>query len=179
MDYKKLFNLMHPDFFKQSRFETYSESNIYSELILDLRNPLPEQIEQELPFPEEITFGEYHGELSKIQEAVAKVDSEWGQYFTGKNRIFCAFDNDKIAAFCIFDDWGINEGLHIGGPGCVGTVPEYRKKGIGLEMVRQATTILHAEGFDISWIHYTHLADWYSKLGYETILKWNCKGFIS
>lgn len=178
LDYQKLFNIMHPDFFKQPRFQTISENIVYSELIMDLKSEMPQEILQPLPCPEEITFGEYKGELSKIQEAVAKVDDDWGQYFTGKNRIFCAFDNDKIAAFCIFDDWGINDSLHIGGPGCVGTVPDYRKKGIGLEMVRQATNILRQEGFDISWIHYTHLADWYSKLGYKTILKWNCKGFF-
>ena len=58
------------------------------------------------------------------------------------------------------------------------TIPEYRKKGIGLEMVRRATMLLKEENFDISWIHYTHLRHWYEKLGYLTILEWNSKGFL-
>ena len=99
-------------------------------------------------------------------------------YFNGRNRVFCAFDRDEIASFCILEDWGNREGFRFGGPGCVGTVPEYRKQGIGLEMVRRATNVLIEDGFDISWIHYTHLPQWYEKLGYQTILQWNCKGII-
>ena len=77
------------------------------------------------------------------------------------------------------DDWGMHDGLRISGPGCVGTVPAYRKKGIGLEMVRRATIMLKEEGFDLSWIHYTHIGPWYEKLGYRTVLRWNGKGFIT
>lgn len=37
---------------------------------------------------------------------------------------------------------------------------------------------LKRDGFDLSWIHYTHLEKWYMKLGYEPVLHWNCKGFL-
>ncbi len=67
----------------------------------------------------------------------------------------------------------------LAGPGCVGTLPQYRKQGIGLEMVRRATLLLKAEGFDLSWIHYTHLERWYGKLGYKTVLRWNREGLIT
>ena len=66
----------------------------------------------------------------------------------------------------------------IGGPGCVGTLPEYRGRGIGLSMVRNVTKILQDEFYDYSYIHYTYETDWYSKLGYKTFLKWNCKGIV-
>ena len=69
-------------------------------------------------------------------------------------------------------------GLNIGGPGCVGTIPEYRRRGIGLEMVRLATEILRNDGFDLSWIHYTHLEHWYMKLGYKPVLKWNSSSIL-
>lgn len=72
-----------------------------------------------------------------------------------------------------------DDGIHIGGPGCVGTIPEYRRRGIGLEMIRRATEILRKDGYDLSWIHYTPLERWYSKLGYRAILRWNCRGFVS
>ena len=38
--------------------------------------------------------------------------------------------------------------------------------------------ILKRDGFDLSWIHFTHLEKWYMKLGYEPVLHWNCKGFV-
>ena len=89
-----------------------------------------------------------------------------------------AFDGEKIASFCVLEDIGVIDGMRIGAPGCVGTVPEYRRRGIGLEMVRRATETLRREGYDISWIHFTHLAGWYSKLGYSTVLRWNRGGFL-
>ncbi|SDB65108.1 GNAT family N-acetyltransferase [Butyrivibrio sp. INlla16] len=85
---------------------------------------------------------------------------------------------DYVAAFCILSDFGTHDNLKVGGPGCVGTIPKYRKKGIGLEMVRRATNILKKEKYDISWIHYTHIENWYKKLGYETVLKWNADGIV-
>jgi len=41
--------------------------------------------------------------------------------------------------------------LKIGGPGYVGTFPEYRDKGIGLTMVKKATQILKDEAYDYSY----------------------------
>ena len=64
----------------------------------------------------------------------------------------------------------------IGGPGCVGTLPEFRNKGIGLTMVRNVTQILKAEGYDYSYIHFTGIAQWYEKLGYKTCVRWNKNG---
>ena len=59
-----------------------------------------------------------------------------------------------------------------------GVTPEYRNKGVGLVMVRDVTSILKEEGYDISYIHYTGVAPWYRKLGYRTVLKWNKHGFL-
>ena len=59
------------------------------------------------------------------------------------------------------------------------TDPAYRRRGIGLEMVRRATGILKEKGYDISYIHYTGVAHWYAKLGYQTVLRWNGNGFLN
>jgi predicted N-acetyltransferase YhbS len=91
---------------------------------------------------------------------------------------FLCVDKDEVVAFCILSDLGMQDNLKIGGPGCVGTIPKYREKGIGLEMVRRATVLLKKEKYDISWIHYTHIENWYKKLGYETVLKWNSDGIV-
>ena len=45
-------------------------------------------------------------------------------------------------------------------------------------MVRLATNVLKEDGFDISWVHYTHLEHWYEKLGYHTVLRWNSSGIL-
>ena len=174
MNYQQLFDSMYPGFFPKTGMP---EDLIFTELAMDLHQDKP----REVPFvcPEGLCFGEYHGETGVLREAVGQVDEDWVQYFNDNTPVFCAFDRDQIAAFCILSDWGAHQGLRIGGPGCVGTIPEYRKKGIGLEMVRQATELLGEKGIDLSWIHYTHLERWYQKLGYQTVLKWNCKGMIT
>ncbi|MBO4292581.1 MAG: GNAT family N-acetyltransferase [Lachnospiraceae bacterium] len=68
-------------------------------------------------------------------------------------------NGDSLIAFCILQDYGYHQGYRICAPGCVGTIPEYRRQGIGLGMVQNATQ---------------HIKE----LGYETVLRWNCKGFL-
>ncbi len=177
MDFVKLFDSMNPGFFDQTDIKSMPEDQVYAELIMDLRRASPKPVPY--PCPDDISFGEYHGEIEKLKEAVGRVDKEWVRYFREESRVFCAFDGDIIASFCILEGWGRQGDLLISGPGCVGTLPEYRKKGIGLEMVQRATNVLKKEGFDISWIHYTHLWQWYEKLGYQVVLRWNCNGLLN
>lgn len=176
MDYTELFNSMHPDFFREEGIRALSGDWVFTELVMDLRKASPSVTPPDCH--NEISFGEYHGELSALRNAVRSVDEDWVQYFNEGERFFCAFDGEMIAAFCSLSDMGRFHGLHIGGPGCVGTVPEFRRRGIGLEMVRLATETLRQDGFDLSWIHYTHLANWYMKLGYQPVLRWNKDGIL-
>ena len=176
MNYKIMFDSMFPGFFNDEGIKNLPEESILAELVMDLRSETPAPLPY--PCPDNISFGVYHGKIERLNKAVGRVDEEWIRYFGGKNRAFCAFEKDRIASFCILEDWGIQDGLRVGGPGCVGTVPEYRKRGIGLETVRRATNLLSEERFDLSWIHYTHILHWYEKLGYQTVLSWNCKGIF-
>ena len=93
--------------------------------------------------------------------------------------MLCGYINGKIAAFCLVEDMGEHtidgKAVRIGGPGCVGTLPRYRNRGIGLMMVKMATQILKDEGYAYSYIHYTGVGPWYRKLGYETLLTWTKK----
>ena len=176
MNYRKLFNKLHPNFFEEENIRTLPRDWVFTELVMDLRGDLPNMTPTH--FRNGITFGKYQGELAVLRNAVAQVDEDWVQYFTEQCQYFCAFDNEKIIAFCSLADMGWFQGVHIGGPGCVGTIPEYRERGIGLEMVRLATETLRRDGFDLSWIHYTHLAHWYMKLGYQPVLRWNSGGIL-
>ncbi len=177
MNYKELFNSMHKDFFQQKSIRSLPKDWIFTELAMDLRGALPNITPSDCP--KGISFGEYQGELPPLLSAVRRVDEDWAQYFREGDRFYCVFDGETVAAFCCLGDLGRFRGLRIGGPGCVGTVPEYRRQGIGSEMVRLATETLRRDGFDLSWIHYTHLAHWYMKLGYKPVLRWNGGGFLS
>lgn len=176
MDYTELFNCLYPGFFREESICALPGDWVFTELVMDMRGDLPDAAPSQCP--NGITFGEYHGELAALREAVAQVDEDWVRYFTQGCRYYCALDGDKIVAFCGLTDMGRFQSLHIGGPGCVGTIPEYRERGIGLEMVRLATEALRRDGFDLSWIHYTHLARWYMKLGYQPVLRWNSGGIL-
>ncbi len=124
--------------------------------------------------PEKVTFGFYEGEIEGLHHAVTAVEEDWVQYFDAGGRFYCGFANGEIASFCIvgYDEDCViaNDKARIGSVGCVGTVPKYRKQGIGLYMVALATWELKAAGCDKGFIHYTALEKWYGKLGYQSFL---------
>ncbi len=172
----ELFNSMYPNFFESVK--NLPEDAVYEEMLLPLGD---RNFTYKNDFGEDISFGFYNGEADVLREAIEKVDKDWVQFFDG-GRVYCGYCGGKIASFCLVDDMGEHDvngrTFKVGGPGCVGTVPEFRRKGIGLVMVARVTEILADEGFDVSYIHYTGVADWYAKLGYMTFAKWGKNGFI-
>ena len=179
-DYETLFGEMHPGFFEREYIRSIDEGEIYEEMILPLKAFDPDVYRK--TFDSDISFGIFQGSMDELHAAVNQVIPDWVKLYDGKHRTYCGFVNGKIASFCMIEDMGEHplEGrkLKIGGPGCVGTVPEYRNRGLGLVMVRDVTRILKEEGYDLSYIHYTGVAPWYAKLGYKTILKWNKHGIL-
>lgn len=175
-----LFQSMHPGFFESEDIQNIPEEWIYDEMVLSLDRFDPCKYDRKLDG--NITFGYYQGDLSEIKKAVERVDQDWPQYYTKEQRIYCGYIDGKIASFCMIADLGIHNingrTVKVGGPGCVGTIPEYRDRGIGLTMVKHVTQILKEEGYDYSYIHYTGDAPWYEKLGYETLFRWTGKGGI-
>ena len=176
MRYDELFHSMHPGFFEEDSIRALPKEDVFSEQLLDLKDFSVEAVIVDCP--ENITFGFAQNAHDRLIEAVAQVDEDWVQYFDEDSLVFCAFDGERIVSFCMLDDMGWHEGLHISGPGCVGTIPAYRGQGIALRMVQLATDYLKQQGFHTSYIHYTHIDHWYAKLGYETIVKWNRDGIV-
>lgn len=176
LDYKDYFNHLFPGFFERDSIKNLPEENIAEEMIMDLHAFSAD--DHPLSCPGHITFGMYTGEIETLREAVREVDESWPQYFNEGDPIYCAFDGEKVVSFCQLSDFGVYGEWKVGGPGCVGTIPSYRRQGIGLKMIQNATAILKADGYDISHIHYTGVAPWYAHLGYQTVLKWNCNGFV-
>ena len=178
-DYAALFERMFPHFFEADYVRSVPDDSVCCEMMLDLH---AFTAVEPIGVPAGVTFGFYQGDTAPLQEAVGQVDDGWVRYYRRGDHAFCAFLDGRVASFCIVDEMGefdfAGRRVKIGGPGCVGTVPEFRRKGIGLYMVRLATAILKVRGFDYGYIHYTAVAPWYAKLGYETVLRWNGKGIL-
>lgn len=176
LNYADLFSTLQPGFFQQEHIRSLPAEQVFEEQIIDLHTWQPGQ--SELPCPAGITFGFYQGDIAALHAAVRQVEDDWVEYFNEGDRVYCAFDGDQVVSFCLLDQFGQYADLRIGAPGCVGTIPAYRKQGIGLKMVQNATAILKEEGYDLSYIHYTAVGHWYARLGYQTILRWNSQGIV-
>ena len=176
-DYRAIFDQLHPGFFEEERIRSIPAEEVLTELALDLKT-FPAAEQPPVQCPEGITFGVYQGRMEDLQRIVRTVEEGWVPYYNGENRAFCAFDGDQVVSFCLLEAMGEWQGLRIGGPGCVGTLPERRGQSTGLRMVQLATQLLQQEGYDLSWIHYTHIDHWYRKLGYVPVLRWNAKGIM-
>lgn len=149
----------------------YSLSGDYTEMELVLK----EYTAPQYVAPENADFRFYNGDIQSIRSAVAEVDEEWVQYFDENGCFFCCFVDNELASFCII---GEDErcllsdgGSKIGSIGCVGTVLRFRRKGLGLYMVALGAEWLKSKGCDSVFIHYTHLYNWYGKLGAEVFLR--------
>jgi len=177
---KDLFFELHPDFFEQDYVKNMDSDEVFEEMVLELKDFFEDEVE--IPIPKGITFGFWNKSVKDpiMQKAIKDVEEDWLEFFNedSDEKIFCAFDGNKIASFCALGPFGTYKGLKIAGPGCVGTVPEYRRKGIGLKMVQKATQILKDQGYDISYIHWTTFVKWYGRLGYKTIVRWNREGIV-
>lgn len=175
-----LMNSIQPGFFKQERIQKLNKEWVYEEMLLPLET-FDEGIYQK-ELDESVTFGYYEGDLEVLKETVGKVSKGWVENYNGKNRVYCGYINGKVVSFCIIENNGTHEVngkmAKLGGPGCVGTLPEYRRSGIGLTMIKRVTQILKEEGYDYGYVHYTGVAPWYGKLGYQTFAKWNSEGVI-
>lgn len=179
-DYISLLDCMYPNFFERENIRNLPDQWICDEMIIHLNKFEPNIYDRKLD--DSISFGYYNGDLDELKEAVGKVVQYWAQSYNGKHRAYCGYIDGKVASFCLIEDMGVcnisGREIKIGGPGCVGTLPEYRNKGIGLTMVKNVTQILKDEGYDYSYIHFTGVAPWYKKLGYKTTIKWNKNGVM-
>ncbi len=177
----ELFGYMHPGFFEPENCGDIPEGVIFREMILPLHGGFLREYEKLLSA--DVSFGFYEGSISAIKDAVAAIDDGWAELYDEESRVYCGFVSGKHVSFCLLDSMGEyrigGRTIKIGGPGCVGTLPEYRGRGTGLAMVERATKILRDEGYDISYIHYTAVSDWYARLGYRTVLEWDRNGIIA
>lgn len=86
MNYTELFHSMHPGFFQEEGICAMPRDWVFTELVMDLRGDLPNVTP--LDCPNEIVFGEYHGEIAALRDAVRQVDEDWVQYFKERHLSF-------------------------------------------------------------------------------------------
>lgn len=176
----ELFHRMHPGFFEREYIKSLPEDEIYEEMLLPLDGF--DGAGYDKAFDGSVSFGFFEGDREELLRAVGEVEDGWVKYYTEGSRAYCGYIDGRVASFCLVEDMGRHEVagrvLRIGGPGCVGTLPCFRHRGIGLVTVKRATQILKDEGFDLSYIHYTAVAPWYARLGYETLLRWSGRGIL-
>jgi len=179
-DYIALLDSMYLGFFDRENIRNLPDEWICDEMLLALEEFDPNIYDKELD--DTVSFGVYDGNLEELREKVGKVVQNWTQSYNGTYRAYCGYVKGRVVSFCLIEDKGVHningKTLKIGGPGCVGTLPEYRNRGIGLTMIRNVTQILKEEGFDYSYIHFTGVADWYAKLGYKSTVRWNKNGIL-
>lgn len=107
-----------------------------------------------------------------------QVGEGWAASINEDTCVFCAFCDGRIAAFC-FVSTDVQCILKAGGSGavggirCVGTLPEFRGRGVGLRMVDLATLYLKNQGCSRVYIDYTLIDKWYAKLGYEDFARFS------
>ncbi|MBH1941509.1 GNAT family N-acetyltransferase [Mobilitalea sibirica] len=152
----------------------YTANNGCLEMVMQLKNYNLEHLNIEL-YPKNISF-EYWTKKDKTEllKAVKEVEEDWVTYFEYDLPIYVAMEHGTCVGFTIlsFDDTTLcsNGYNKVGMFGCVGVIPSKRSCGIGLAMVAHGTNELRKNGCDESYIHYTYLDKWYSKLGYQPIL---------
>lgn len=150
----------------------FCDDGIFAEMSLDLEN----YSSKTLPITN-VDFKLYTGNANEIREIVSLVDENWCKYFNENTPVFCGYIDEQIVSFCILNtnaDCIISRsGIKVGSIGCVGTVPKYRGRGIGLRMVDLATLMLKNENCNKAYISYTHIDSWYEKLGYHTFARFS------
>lgn len=149
-------------------------SDCYYEMKLDLSG-----FENSFNSPDGIKFDYYKGSPEKLRSAVAAVDDEWIQFFSDETPVYCGFKDGEPVSFCMVDTDSVNllsDGKNkVASIGCVGTLPQYRRQGIGLYMFASAAAQCREKGCDSVFIHYTPYDRWYGKLGAVPVLKvWKC-----
>ena len=110
MYYTEMFQTLQPGFFEKEYIRELPEDEIYDEQIIDLHAWQPGE---PVACPGHITFGYYQGDIETLQAAVREVDEDWVQWFGKTDRVFCAFDGDKVVSFCLLDSFGEADGIFI------------------------------------------------------------------
>ena len=133
----------------------------------------------DIPKPENVTYRlAKDSDKEDLLKAVQITEPGWTDLYKDcDDDVLLAVCDNKIVAFEMINENGgvftSEKNIKHGCIGCVGTIPEYRRKGIGLDMTAYAVQRLRALGCDKVQLLYLVLDKWYGKLGfYITSTQW-------
>jgi beta-N-acetylhexosaminidase len=109
-------------------------------------------------FPNWYQFFELAAKAKRFQEILLVRDSH-------NSIIGTALSSSQSSAKTVLWQELIDQGC--GTIGCLGVAEPARERGVGLSIADQATELLKNRGFNLSYLGWTWLVDWYGKLGYK------------
>jgi len=162
------------DTFSHRFFEKrgYTALNGCLGMYLDLENDQTADYEQKYICSPGIKFMFCQKEMhSKLIEAVASVEPKWTAKYSDCSRAFIALEGDEIASFMLINDdshtLATSEDSRTGQPEYLGTVPKFRNRHIGTNMLLKGIDIMRRSGCTEVYIDYTSEDTWYSRIGFE------------
>ena len=122
------------------------------------------------PCPEEIAFRTMPVN-DAVLDAVAMVDGTWRKTYESTDEdVLCVMHGEKIAGFCIPSAFRrFCNDRETGSVSCIGVLPAYRRRGIGLAMTAHAAKLLRDDGCTRAELLYTAIPQWYEKLGFAVM----------
>lgn len=126
------------------------------------------------PCPSDVVFRlACENDMPAVLDAVRDVNENWLQYYRQPSGpVVVAEQNGSIVGFEILSAGNscfTADGEIVGSVGCVGVIHSAREQGIGLRMAAAGLEHLKEMGCTSAELLYTWLADWYGKLGFETM----------
>lgn len=154
----------------------YKESHITYNMDIDTADFEYDALDIPKPSNIEYRFAT-ESDKEELLKAVEQVVPDWVDlYRECDDEILLAICDGEIAGFEMLNEYGgifNKNAVKHGCIGCVGTVPKFRKRGIGLDMTARSVQILKDRGCDKVQLLYLVLDKWYGKLGfYITSTQW-------
>ena len=126
------------------------------------------------PIGLEYRFAE-KSDRAELLAAVEAAEPNWPSVFEScVDPIYLAVLDGRIVGFEVLAPKGgrfLRPGHQVGCVGCVGVIPAYQERGIGMDMVAHGIQWLKNQGCTLIELRYVWLEKWYGKRGFQTVAR--------
>jgi GNAT superfamily N-acetyltransferase len=166
------------DFFTKRGYNSTGE---VVDMMLDVDDYIEKADTLDVPLynGDEIVFRLRGDSLKEIEAAHIcgdDIEEGWGSVYAECDTVIIPVDTQTggfAGGIVVDDDCLYNLSFpDAGGFGCVGVNDIYRKMGIGMRLCKEAIVMLHERKVKQCFIGYTHLEQWYGKLGAKVIARY-------
>ena len=161
--------------------EGYTAFNGCLNMVMDLSEYSYQKIRDRYIFPPDVSFTYYNKEnKNELITAVNTVEPKWCDRFINAQSVVVAVKDNCIVGFLRLNTDAqtliSDDNNKVGMIEYVGVLPEYRKTGIGTNIVAYGVQLLKNASCTDAFIEYTSLDTWYSRIGFEEFI-WFWMGF--